>query len=291
MDRAPALFAVVVLLVLSAGCGDGSTPASESCLSSVTHPPPESGPLSAADRIEVVSVTPEGCAPLQGRIAAFNWFSFENAERYLAYAAGVSEILASRGTPILSGGEHAETLEAPAGAPAGGGAYIHEEFALPHYPSATGFMDMLTSPEFQEILPLQQAGARASDYVFGFQQCLVGCDKAVPDVASDEAPLLLHVFRWEGGDMPVAIRALAASEVGPEMIYAGRLVGRFQVWIGGVNVNSQNLPWGEGTMVFRVESSEAARSWLANPVFQQFRRDTAEDVLVVLGSGRLTPDP
>lgn len=75
------------------------------------------------------------------------------------------------------------------------------------------------------------------------------------------------------------------------MIYAGRLVGRFQVWIGGVNVNSQNLPWGEGTMVFRVESSEAARSWLANPVFQQFRRDTAEDVLVVLGSGRLTPDP
>lgn len=280
---------VASLLPILAGCGDGSSPATvqpESCLASVEHPGPESGALSIVDRLEVVAVTPEGCAPLDGRLAAFNWFSFDDPDAYAAYGARVSQILASRGTPILAAGERAETLEAPSGAPAGGGSYVHEEFALPHYPSAYGFMDMIASPEFQEIVGLQQGGARQSDYVFGFQQCLVGCDSTTTQLATDEAPLLLHIFRYTGDDIRSAVRDLAGE--GPEMVYAGRLVARFQAIVGGVNANSQNLPWGQGTALYRVDSADEARAWLDDSAFRAFRRDTEEDVIVLLGSGRLT---
>ncbi len=235
-------------------------------------------------------MTEEGCAPLDGPLAAFNWFSFADPESYLAYGTGIAPILASRGTQILAVGGHAETLEAPPGVPATGGAYVHEELAVPLYASAEAFIDMLASEEFQAILPLQQAGARQTDYVFGFQQCLVGCDSTVSAVATEDQPLLLHIFDWKGGDLAGAIRDLGTSGAGPEMVYAGRLVGRFRIFFGDTNVNSQSPPWGEGTIVYRVPSAEAARTWITDPAFRAFRGDTAEDVLVLLGAGRLGGD-
>lgn len=293
MSRIKRTTEVLLLTVLaaSAGCGDGAsgpTQATEPCLSAVTLKPPSSGALAAVDRLEVVAITPEGCAPLEGPLAAFNWFSFSDRDSYLAYGARVTQILARRGTPLLATGEHRATIEAPPGAPSAGGSYVHEEFALPLYPSAAGFMDMIASPEFQAITPLQQAGARQEDYVFGFQKCLVGCDSEDTAVATDGSPLLLHVFRFEGDDLEESIRALARAGGAPEMVYGGRLVGRFQVIVGGTDLNTQNLPWGQGTMLFRVESETAARAWLESDALRAFRDQTEEDVLVLLGSGPLS---
>lgn len=233
------------------------------------------------ERLEVVAVTPAGCAPLAGPLAAF---SFADRAAYLSYGAEVTQILARRGARILATGEHRATFEAPSGDPATGGAYVHQEFAVPLYPSADTFLDMLASPEFQAIVPRQQAGARQDDYVFGFQKCIVGCDSCAIAVATDDAPLLLHVFRFAGADLEGAIRALAAARDAPEMVCGGRLVARFRAVVGGVNVNGQNLPWGEGTVVFRVGSESAARDWIESRAYRGFRRDTAEDVLVLLGS-------
>ncbi len=275
----------LTLIVFVVGCGDDSSPPAESCLSSVTLEPPASGPLSFVDRLEVAAVTPEGCAPLDGPLAAFNWFSFADRDSYLTYGAGVGQILANRGTPILATGEHRATLEAPQGAPSTGGAYVHEEFAIPLYPSASGFMDMIASPEFQEIVSLQQAGARQEDYVFGFQKCIVGCESRTTAVATDDAPLLLHIFRFEGRDLEDAIRSLAGTGNAPDVVYGGKLVARFRIVVGDANLNSQNPPWGEGTMLFRVDSEATARAWIESETFRAFRNDTAEDVLVLLGSG------
>lgn len=290
MSRIKRTTEVLLLTVLatSAGCGDGAsgpTQATEPCLPAVTLEPPSSGALAAVDRLEVVAITPEGCAPLEGPLAAFNWFSFSDRGSYLAYGARVTQILARRGTPILATGEHSATIEAPPGAPSAGGSYVHEEFALPLYPSAAGFMDMIASPEFQAIVSLQQAGARQEDYVFGFQKCIVGCESDGTAVATDSAPLLLHIFRFEGDDLEGAIRRVASSGDAPEVVYGGRLVARFQAIVGGVDVNSQNAPWGEGVMLFRVDSEAAARAWVESGAFRAFRQDTAEDVLVLLGSG------
>lgn len=69
------------------------------------------------------------------------------------------------------------------------------------------------------------------------------------------------------------------------MVYGGRLVARFRILLGGVNLNTQNAPWGEGTVVYRVGSEAAARTWVESETFRTFRRETAEDVLVLLGSG------
>ena len=277
------LIPVVLLLLITtaSGCGDDdSSGPDEPCLSSVTLEP-ETLPF----QLEVAAVTPEGCAPLEGPLAAFNWFSFADRDSYLAYGASISRILAERGTTILATGEHRSTLEAPPGQPASGGTYVHEELAIPLYPSASGFMDMIASPEFQEIIPLQQRGARQEDYIFGFQKCIVGCGSQTTAVATDNAPLLLHLFRFEGEDIESAIRALAGAANAPEMVYGGRLVARFRTILRGANLNTQNPPWGEGTALFRVDSEEAARAWVNSEVFRGFRNNTDEDVLVLLGNG------
>ncbi len=280
------LAAVVLLLVVVVviGCGDddssGQTGPDEPCLPSVTLEP-EGLPI----QLEVAAVTPEGCAPLEGPLAAFNWFSFANRDSYLAYGTRISQILAQRGTTILATGEHRATFEAPSGSPSTGGVYVHEELAIPLYPSASGFMDMVASPEFQEIIPLQQSGARQEDYIFGFQRCIVGCESRTTAVATDDTPLLLHIFGFEGEDLENAIRSLAGAQGAPEMVYGGRLIARFRTIVGGANLNSQNAPWGEGTVVFRIDSETAARAWIASEVFRAFRDNTDEDVLVLLGTG------
>ncbi len=280
--RASALLLFLITVIL--GCGDDDSPEQvgpdEPCLSSVTLER-ESLPF----QLEVAAVTPEGCAQLEGPLAAFNWFSFADPDSYLTYGAAISQILADRGTKILATGERRATIEAPSGVPSSGGAYVHEELAIPLYPSASGFMDMVASPEFQEIIPLQQRGARQEDYIFGFQRCIVGCESRTTAVATDDVPLLLHIFRFEGEDLENAILLLARAAEAPEMVYGGKLIARFRTVVGGVNVNTQNAPWGEGTVVFRVESEAAARSWIASEVFRTFRDDTSEDVLVLLGSG------
>lgn len=53
---------------------------------------------------------------------------------------------------------------------------------------------------------------------------------------------------------------------------------------GGVNLNTQNAPRGEGTTLFRVDSAAAARARIESEPFRAFRERTAEDVLVLRGS-------
>lgn len=280
---------LLALVAISTGCGEDATGPDEACLSVVTLEPPAGSPLAALDRLEVVAVTPEGCARLEGPMAAFNWFSFQDLDSYREYSNEmVTRILPGRGTPTLARGDHRVTIEAPPGAPATGGAYVHQALRMPLYPSASEFMDMISSPEFQAVFPLQQAGARQRDYVFGFQECLVGCERGATITASDDAPLLLHVFRFEGADLGAAIRRLASDRNAPKLAYGGRLIARVQTILGGRNLNSQSGPWGQGTILFRVDSEADARAWVESATFRAFRENTAEDVLVVLGTPSTT---
>ncbi len=282
MRRVAGSLLVCAIAAGAFGCGDGASGATEDCLSAVTRKP-ETGFLAAFDRVEIVAVTPEGCAPLEGPLAAFNWFSLADRGSYFQYANAIREILSRRGTRLLAGAEHLATLEAPTGFPSTGGAYVHDDLGLPLYASASEFLDMISSPEFQAIAPLQQAGARQDDYVFGFQRCIVGCDSGTPIHGTGDALLLMHAFRFEGADLDTALRSLADAPGAAEMAYGGRLVARLRFIVGGTNVNTQSLPWGEGLVLFRVGSEAEAGDWVDSASFRAFRNQTAEDVLVLLG--------
>lgn len=282
-----ALFVSPLALCL-ASCGDGPSPATRApedttCVERVERRF-DSGAFGAVDRLQVRAINAAGCAPLNAPLGAFNYFSYADRDAYLAYGARVTQILTSRGHRVLFGTSRTETLEAPPGAPAGGGSYEHEVFALPLYSSAGGFMDMIGSPEFQEIVGLQQGGARQSDYVFGFQRCHVGCDD--PDaLPGGEGPFLVHMFGYEGDDLRAALRTVSQEPTAPPVAYGGELVARFEVIAGGMNVNSQNLPWGEGTVVYEIASREDALRWIESPVFEAFRQRTKEDVLILVVGG------
>ena len=286
--RLAAAFLVPTAAVCLLGCGDGPSPATRApedttCIERVERSF-DSGLFSLVDRLQVRAIHAAGCAPLNGPLGAFNYFSYADRDSYLAYGARVSQILASRGHRILFGTSRTETLEAPPGAPAGGGSYEHEVFALPLYSSAGGFIDMIGSPEFQEISGLQQGGARQSDYVFGFQRCHVGCDD--PDaLPGGEGPFLVHMFGYDGDDLRASLRTLSQEPSAPPVAYGGELVARFEVIAGGMNVNSQNLPWGEGTVVYEIGSREDALRWIESPAFRNFRQRTHEDVLILAVGG------
>jgi hypothetical protein len=178
----------------------------------------------------------------------------------------------------------------PAGAPAGGGSYEHEEFALAWYSSASGFLDFIRSEELQAIVLDQQAGERQSDYVWGLQRCIIGCADGPPP---ENEILLAHIFRYEGQDLYESedldrgIRKLAGAPGAPEVFYAAENVAELRVRIGTLSVNPQNPPWGRGVIVFRVASRDAAVAWIVNSAYANFRRRTAEDVIVLLQGGTL----
>jgi hypothetical protein len=44
-------------------------------------------------------------------------------------------------------------------------------------------------------------------------------------------------------------------------------------------------PWGRGVIVFRVASRDAAVAWIVGSAYTNFRRGTAEDVIVLLQGG------
>lgn len=67
--------------------------------------------------------------------------------------------------------------------------------------------------------------------------------------------------------------------------YAAENVAELRVRIGALSVNPQNPPWGRGAIVFRVASRDVAVAWVANPAYPSFRRETAEDVIVLLQAG------
>ncbi len=240
--------------------------------------PPEN-PLSNLTRFEIRALTPSGCAALHEPLVAFNWYSLADPESYLRYAAEVGGILTDRGHRVLLASDRVETFEAPAGAPAEGGAYEHEILSLAWYRNAGSFLDMVLSPEFQAISGDQQLGARQEDYVWGLQRCIVGCDTVMPPHTGQ---FVAHVFRYDGADMETALLALASTPGAPEMIYAGELVADFRVLLGNQDLNTQTPPWGQGAVVYQVASRDAALAWLSDPAFTTFRQDTADDVLVLL---------
>jgi hypothetical protein len=241
-------------------------------------------PLAVATGFEVRANGPSGCAGLDGPLVALNWFSLADAERYARYEAAVVDVLRANGHRAMMGGRRVETLLAPTGTPAGGGAYEHEAFALAWYSSARGFLDFLRSEAQQRGLPDQQAGARQADYVWGLQRCIIGCD----DAPQPENELLVaHIFRYEGRDIDRSVRALARTRGAPEVFYAGENVAELRVLLGAASVNPQKPPWGRGVIVFRVPSRDAAVAWLAAAAFADFRRESAEDVIVLLQAGTI----
>jgi hypothetical protein len=266
-----------------------SVPPSEPCLEEVALPTgslaPES-PMAAADRLVVTSVTDDGCAPLADPLVALNWRSFDDADAYRQYELAVGPIVISQGhVPVMAGARTVDVLESPDGTPPTGGAYVHEEFAFPVYTSAEGFMEMLLSPEYQEIVASQQDGARQSDYVWGFQTCHVGCENL--DGLAPAGTYLLHIFDRPDGDLAEAMTALAAADAGAEVFYGGELVATFGIEFGGELIDLYFPPWGNGTLVCRVGSAEAAGELLDNPAFRQFRQGTTDDLLAVLEMGHL----
>lgn len=238
-------------------------------------------PMSAADRLVVTSVTDDGCAPLDGPLVALNWRSFDDPASYQRYEQAIVPILDSRGhMTVMSDATTVEVLESPAGTPPTGGAYVHEGLAFPVYTSAEGFLEMLLSPEYQQIVSSQQDGARQSDYIWGLQQCLVGCQNL-----GGPAPLgtyVLHIFGQPEGALAETMAALVDAASGPNVFYGGELVATMRLDIGDELVSTYALPWGNGTLVYRVESVDEARELLNDPALQEFRNGTTDDLLVVL---------
>lgn len=299
------LAALLTALPMLAGCGngdrngdDGAGPTAGAssmpspaptlpCVSSVGRDVPEDvgpdSPLSFARRVEIQAVNDERCAALDGPLVAFNWFSFNDRERYSQYAAAVAEIFAQRGHRALFAAPRVEVLEAPEGSPVGGGSYIHEELALALYRSAGAFLDMMLSPEFQAVTSAQQDGARRDDYVWGLQRCLIGCDDDASPM--DEGLFLAHIFGYLGDDIDTAIAGLGTVDSAPEIKYAGDLVAEMRVVSGDLVVNPMKPLWGRGVTLFRVADREGALRWISDPAFVEFRAETKEDVLVLLGYG------
>lgn len=277
----------VIPTATSAPATPTPTAGTPSCLSSVGRDVPEDlapdSPLSIADRVEIRAVNEEGCAALDGPLVAFNWFSFTDPARYLQYAAGIAEIFARRGHRVLFSGTREEVLEAPEGAPSGGGSYVHQELALALYTSAGGFLDMMLSPEFQAILSHQQGGARQEDYVWGLQRCLIGCADDAPSIG--DGLYLVHIFDYLGDDLDAAIAGLDSVENAPEIVYAGDLVAELRVIVGGLAINPQKPLWGRGVVLYRIGDRESARRWISDPAFAGFRRETREDVLALIEYG------
>jgi hypothetical protein len=245
---------------------------------------PDTSPMAVADNLVVTAVTKSGCAPLDARLVAINWFSLDNRNAYLDYATSVTKILVSRGHWPVIGARTVGTLEAPKGTPATGGAYVHDEFAFPVYSSASGLLDMLLSPEYQAIVKNQQAGARQSDYVWGLQKCYVGCYEKRPEPVQ-EGFFVLHVFNRPNGDLGQALQALAHAPDSPDVFYGGALVAILQIEVGGKLINPQKRPWGNGTAVYRVKSVEAARALMKNKALVACRKGTTNDMLAVVEAG------
>jgi len=227
---------------------------------------PPGSPAAVITGFEVRANGPTGCAGLGGPLVGFNWFSLADRETFLRYQTWVGDILRAHGHRVMATGQRIETLMAPTGAPAGGGSYEHEEFALAWYSSAGGFLDFIRSEELQAILLDQQAGERQSDYVWGLQRCIIGCADAPPP---ENEILLAHIFRYEGEDLDHSIRKLAGARGAPEVFYAAENVAELRVLIGTLSVNPQNPPWGRGVIVFRVASRDAAVAWIAKPRLHQ----------------------
>ena len=255
------------------------------CRSLVERGPPDvlipDSPFAGLTGFEVRANGPAGCAALDGPLMAFNYFSFADRDSYLQYSPLVVDVLLDHGHRAVAGGRRVETLMAPPGAPANGGAYEHEEFALAWYSSAGGFLDFATSVGQQEILHLQQAGARQSDYVWGLQRCIMGCEERPVNTGM----LLVHVFRYEGTDFDTSLAALTGAPGAPEVFYAGENEAEFRIQLGALRINPQKPPWGRGTVVFEVPSRDAAIAWFADPAFTSFLGETTEDVVILVEPG------
>jgi hypothetical protein len=265
---------------------DACAPDARCCVSVVERGPPPvvppGSPIAVATGFEVRANGPTGCAGLDGPLVALNWFSLADRETFLRYETHVGDVLRAHGHRATATGRRIETLMAPAGTPTGGGSYEHEAFALAWYSSAGGFLDFLRSEALQTIVLDQQAGARQSDYVWGLQRCIIGCAEAPPP---ENEILLAHIFRDAGGDLDHGIQKLAGARGAPAVFYAAENVAELRVRIGSLSVNPQKPPWGRGAIVFRVASRDAAVAWIANRAYTSFRRETAEDVIVLLQAG------
>ena len=265
---------------------DACAPDARCCLAKVSAGPPPvyppGSPIAIATGFEIRANGPEGCAGLDGPLVGFNWFTLADRDIFFSYQTKVGDILRAHGDRPMANGRRIETLMAPTGKPAGGGSYEHEEFVLAWYSSAPGFLEFIRSEALQNIVLDQQAGERQSDYVWGLQRCIIGCADVPPP---KHEILLAHIFRYEGHDLDRRIRKLAANHRAPEVFYAAENVAELRVLIGSVAVNPQNPPWGRGVIVFHIPSRDAAVAWIGSPAYTSFRRETAEDVIVLLEAG------
>lgn len=282
----PALVCGVLLTTWA--CGSGGKPASSAperrCVAEVrrtTESAPAGSIAEAVDAFVVASVTDQGCAPLEGPLVAFNWFSFADRPLFEQTFEPVVQILARRGHEPVMYAATRRVLEAPEGTPRFGGAFVHEAFLVPVYRSAGSFLDMLVSAEFQEHIAKQQAGARREDYIQGFQRCVVGCPFGLRYPIEDGL-FVLHVFDRPARGFDAAVARLQQSLPAGELFYAGETVAVLEAEIGEQRVRPSVRPWGNGTTVYRVDSVADAEALFHSSALREFRRDTTHDVIVVV---------
>lgn len=272
--------------LLLVGCGSAATGPDPrlACVSEVRQSvevASPGSPISVADAVRVRAVTPEGCAPLDAPLVAFNWFSFADRDLFIETFDPVVEILARRGHEPVMFASTIEVLEAPTGEPRFGGRYVHEAFVFPLYTSAGDFLDMLVSDEFQQHVTRQQAAARREDYFWGLQQCVVGCPfgRTTP---VEEGTFLLHIFDMPSRDFHAVFDRATLTSAGVDVFYAGETVAALEIEIDGQRIQPNVRPWGNGTAVYRVSSAADARRLVDSPAFRAIREKTRLDVLAIV---------
>lgn len=287
-------------LVLSCGCESSSDDAgaaggqvgaggSDDCLEAIGRDAVDDDGNATYDgvitRMEVRALQPGGCVVPGERIAAMNWFSYADEAMYQQYGAGVLPLVIGGGGKLLVSTAGIDVLEAPSGGPSTGGAYVHDNLAIAWYASPSSFLDMITSPAYQELLPLQQGGASQGDYVFGFQHCFVGCSEDAGNLPETTTGLLLvHHFQHEAADLESAVQTLASASGSPRIVFAAQMVARWAGAMGEMAIDVHNPFWGDATVVYEVESKEAAETWLATDEVVAFRSDASEEVLALMTS-------
>ena len=117
--------------------------------------------------------------------------------------------------------------------------------------------------------------------MWDLQFCVIGCDTTLTTFAQPGL-YLLHIIDRPAGVLAEALTTLADTPDGPDVLYGGELVAMFEVEVGEDRVRSQEEPWGIGTAVYVVESTEEARALLTDEAFAEFRSGTTDDMLAVL---------
>ena len=106
------------------------------------------------------------------------------------------------------------------------------------------------------------------------QRCLVGCDNLAASAAGGY--LLVHFLDHPDNNRGEALQSCRNTPDAPDPFYAGELVAMLAPGRRAPG-GPQNQPWGNGTAVYAIDSTDDARDIIANPAFIEFRTGTTQD--------------